>query len=75
MAKYHAQQLQCLNCEKRGVVNTLKGFRAWVLAHSYDTKTWQYLSLCAWCLPKGLQGSHGICPKCADRLLAKNAWS
>lgn len=32
---------------------------------------WQDIHICAWCMPKGIPGTHGICPKCYRMQLAR----
>jgi hypothetical protein len=31
---------------------------------------WQPLFICAWCMPPGIPGTHGICPRCMNLVLS-----
>ena len=34
-----------------------------------DWNLWQDIHICAWCMPKGIPGTHGICQKCMKRVM------
>mgnify|MGYP001615980930 CR=1 FL=1 len=43
---------------------------AWLQALS---TTWQDIHICAWCMPRNIPGTHGICARCMARVLAEVA--